>query len=119
MVKRMTKDILYCGHGTARLGTLLAKAFASNGTGHRSDCAVHNMPAEPNGPCDCGFIGAISGETPSDRILNDKDFSDKRFSVELPGVDYLFDADPDCKHSIISAPGGGVKCTKCKGWFCY
>jgi hypothetical protein len=21
---------------------------------HWSDCAVHNMPAEPNGPCDCG-----------------------------------------------------------------
>jgi len=21
---------------------------------HLSDCAVHNMPAAPNGPCDCG-----------------------------------------------------------------
>jgi hypothetical protein len=21
---------------------------------HASDCAVHNMPAYPNGPCDCG-----------------------------------------------------------------
>jgi hypothetical protein len=21
---------------------------------HASDCAVHNMPAKPNGPCDCG-----------------------------------------------------------------
>ena len=21
---------------------------------HQSDCAVHNEPAEPNGPCDCG-----------------------------------------------------------------
>lgn len=21
---------------------------------HASDCAVHNMPADPNGPCDCG-----------------------------------------------------------------
>lgn len=20
---------------------------------HDSDCAVHNMPASPNGPCDC------------------------------------------------------------------
>ncbi len=23
---------------------------------HASDCAVHNMPAYPNGPCDCGAI---------------------------------------------------------------
>ena len=24
---------------------------------HASDCALHNMPAFPNGPCDCG-VGA-------------------------------------------------------------
>jgi len=23
---------------------------------HRSDCAMHNEPALPNGPCDCGVI---------------------------------------------------------------
>ena len=22
---------------------------------HTSDCATHNMPALPNGPCDCGM----------------------------------------------------------------
>jgi hypothetical protein len=31
----------------------------------------------------------------------------------------LWDADPNCKHNVIDAPGGGVKCTKCDGWFCY
>lgn len=31
----------------------------------------------------------------------------------------LFDADPECKHEIVDAPGGGVKCTKCTGWFCF
>lgn len=25
--------------------------------GHASDCATHNMPAYPNGPCDCGVDG--------------------------------------------------------------
>ena len=30
-------------------------AIASLYTGnHWSDCALHNMPAMPNGPCDCG-----------------------------------------------------------------
>ena len=24
------------------------------GDGHWSDCALHNEPAEPNGPCNCG-----------------------------------------------------------------
>jgi hypothetical protein len=31
----------------------------------------------------------------------------------------LFNADPNCEHNIVPAPGGGVKCTKCTGWFCY
>lgn len=31
----------------------------------------------------------------------------------------LFDADASCDHNILPAAGGGVKCTKCDGWFCY
>lgn len=27
----------------------------AQGQGHASDCAVHNEPAMPAGPCDCGF----------------------------------------------------------------
>ena len=33
--------------------------------------------------------------------------------------DELWDSDENCDHNIIDAPGGGVKCTKCNGWFCY
>jgi hypothetical protein len=29
-----------------------------DGTMHASDCAVHNMPAKPNGSCDCGVLAA-------------------------------------------------------------
>ena len=29
--------------------------------GHRSDCAVHNEPAFPNGECSCWWL--VSGET--------------------------------------------------------
>ena len=31
----------------------------------------------------------------------------------------LFDADPNCKHELILRYGGGVKCRKCGGWYCY
>lgn len=31
----------------------------------------------------------------------------------------LYNADPDCIHDIVSASGGGIRCTKCNGWFCY
>ena len=33
----------------------------------------------------------------------------------------LFGADPNCDGRIYSDfyGGGGVKCTKCSGWFCY
>lgn len=30
----------------------------------------------------------------------------------------LYDADPDCDHVIVSH-WCGIKCTKCKGWFCH
>lgn len=28
---------------------------------HDSDCAVHNEPAYPNGPCDCGYLERFLG----------------------------------------------------------
>jgi hypothetical protein len=31
------------------------------GVKHDSDCAVHNMPAEPNGPCNCGAAPYAGG----------------------------------------------------------
>lgn len=31
----------------------------------------------------------------------------------------LYNADPNCKHIIVAQLSGGVKCTKCGGWFCY
>lgn len=34
---------------------IVAKRLSKDSSccGHDSDCAVHNMPAYPNGPCDC------------------------------------------------------------------
>lgn len=31
----------------------------------------------------------------------------------------LYEATPNCDGRIYPASGGGVKCTKCKGWFCF
>ncbi|MDE5451355.1 hypothetical protein GWE18_00495 [Bradyrhizobium sp. CSA112] len=33
---------------------------------HDSDCATHNMPAYPNGPCDCSVSRSLSGEREAD-----------------------------------------------------
>jgi hypothetical protein len=35
---------------------------------HASDCAVHNSPAMPNGPCDCGadFAERVLGPLPEE-----------------------------------------------------
>lgn len=30
----------------------------------------------------------------------------------------LYHADPNCDHRVVSAPGGGVKCRFCRGWYC-
>jgi hypothetical protein len=37
----------------------------------------------------------------------------------MPAHGELFNADPNCEHNIVHASGGGVKCSKCPGWFCY
>ena len=31
----------------------------------------------------------------------------------------LYNANPEREHEIVSASGGGIKCKKCNGWFCY
>lgn len=46
-----------------------------------------------------------------DKACNDCDGTTK--------FDELYDADPDCKHNVVSSSGGGVHCTKCTGWFCF
>lgn len=31
----------------------------------------------------------------------------------------LYEATPGCDGRIVSGRGGGIKCTKCRGWFCF
>ena len=47
------------------------------------------------------------------------DDAEELSTPELYADQELWDADHNCVHDIQSAPGGGVKCTKCSGWFCY
>ena len=49
--------------------------------------------------------------------LVDEVIAEEKAAAEYTGD--LHDADPNCKHFIVHANGGGVKCTKCRGWFCY
>ncbi|MGS1064163.1 helix-turn-helix domain-containing protein [Burkholderia glumae] len=45
-----------------------------DGATHASDCAVHNEPAYPNGPCNCGSAQAVAADgaaTPSERAVID------------------------------------------------
>ena len=58
------------------------------------------------GPCACG-------EWHSEKEAKE---AYKRSRMYKPGD--LYNADPNCDHNIIDSPGGGVKCTKCTGWFC-
>jgi len=46
---------------------------------HLSDCSVHNEPAYPAGPCDCGGVRLEGGtETPVDREAYDRYLERKR-----------------------------------------
>jgi hypothetical protein len=48
---------------------------------HASDCSVHNEPAWPNGPCDCGAIEQAQKQEP--RNIRE------RWNIELDGDDLL------------------------------
>ena len=58
---------------------------------HASDCAAHNAPAYPPGPCNCGaralaLIGSIRSDVPDD-VLGHNPMDDLAESVcELIGV---------------------------------
>jgi hypothetical protein len=31
----------------------------------------------------------------------------------------MYSATPGCDGEVVLTPGGGIKCTKCRGWFCF
>lgn len=41
----------------------------------------------------------------------------KKFQMNLEQD--LYDADPNCEHELDPNCWSGIKCLKCKGWFCY
>lgn len=61
--------LAYCEAELRRLHALDAskpepQAQISSCCGHASDCAVHNAPALPAGPCDCGFEPQVQSVDP-------------------------------------------------------
>ena len=74
--KYVTESELFCQYGvlrddikevrfftTAKVHAGCCCAYCKDGTLHLSDCAVHNEPAYPIGPCDCGAaIAKAEGE---------------------------------------------------------
>ncbi len=43
----------------------------------------------------------------------------QQLSLVGAGEEPLFNGTPGCKHETYNAPGGGIKCVHCPGWFCY
>lgn len=41
-----------------------------------------------------------------------------RTIIQVPWDGSLYSADPNCQHYITYAPGGGVRCIRCQGWYC-
>ena len=59
----------------------------------------------------CGFQSLDIGQT-NELLKRVRNYSNCK-------TEELYDADPNCKHFVIGASGGGLKCVKCNGWFCY
>lgn len=55
---------------------------------HWSDCAMHNEPAEPNGPCDCGADAPkpwTSWKVEGDLGMWDVGNGDERYAISFSG----------------------------------
>lgn len=57
--------------------------------------------------------------TPAERKRDVIDTDERPICSEYTEKWELFGAEPGCRGRITDAPGGGVKCTQCKGWFCF
>lgn len=66
------------------------------------------------------FIGKCVGAFLDDNLYYVCD-DDEEYEEDYEYLKYisLYNADPNCDHNIVPQLSGGVKCTKCGGWFCY
>jgi hypothetical protein len=80
--------------------------------GHASDCAVHNMPYKPNGPCDCGIEGKDTRKLECTGCKESKDRNEfatpdlcsKCFMAETPAPLPLAIVEPPASPSPDPAP---------------
>lgn len=83
--------------------------------------------AIPLGPDDCEACkGARGGVKGNENIVDGRKLCDwcsvdatRRARGETEEHKSLFNRREGCTGQIVSAAGGGVKCTECPGWFCY
>lgn len=68
--------------------------------------------------CTCGVGGgSIAMHIAKEAISMGRRFDKERERIEH---DVLYCANPDCPNPDVQpAPGGGVKCQTCNGWFCF
>lgn len=101
-------------------------------------CTLYVWPIPPCSRCaaqiiQTGIIRVCSNRTlETDRWHESCSLARKMFEEAGVACDYrypkdvwedekaeLYDADPNCQHVLTNGSGGGVRCLKCKGWFCY
>lgn len=84
----------------------------------QTDIDFLDLLKEPDDDEDLGHEVDDEQILDSKRAKVDPDFAAYPEGERTPH-DELFGGDPECNHWTIQAPGGGIKCTKCPGWFCH
>lgn len=62
----------------------------------------------------CGFCGEEDDEEKDAFPQKDSEV----FLYENPN-EVLYGGKPGCNHRIVACLSGGVRCTRCNGWFCF
>lgn len=75
---------------------------------HRSGCSAQARVAED-----------LAGAFKSMRSNEVRRGTRTEAPPRIPYDGELWNANPACEHNVVSGSGGGVRCTKCGGWFCY
>lgn len=78
--------------------------------GHASDCAVHNEPAYPAGPCDCGFETQAQAAEPNlvDRVLATLDALRDDAAVHIYPDDLEKCSRSECAVTVYSVRVGDI-----------
>lgn len=104
------KDCPYCSTCSP---TNVGPPCSPTGRTTKSQPEIQNLKGTIAAALEMRTVSAGKSYTPAvEKDINGEDVNTNEWNE-------LWESDPNCIHDIQPQPRGGVKCTKCRGWYCF